>query len=370
MILIMCPFVVDVAVISPTNGSRQNGQTAQLFLRCRRQRGFCRSLDALVTQWPALPMSATDWKIAIPDRFGPCERYLVGVSGGRDSVALLDMLLKTGYKNLVVCHLNHGLRGRASDADARFVERLAAKHRLVAEIGSANVRRLSQAKKLSLETAAREARYSFFAKTAKRTGCGTILLAHHADDLVETFLLNLFRGAGASGLAGMREVTRHQIGNLDLSVVRPLLGVWRDDIDKYVKKNHLEFREDASNKDLAPRRNRIRRRIIPYLEKTMGRKIRRNIWKTATIFAEEENFFETLLPQELTTLAVKPLREMSVALQRRVLHKWLRGANVSGVGFDLVERVRQLLDAASRVAKTNLPKGRHVRRRAGKLFME
>jgi len=315
-------------------------------------------------------MSAADWKIAMPDRFGPCGRYLVGVSGGRDSVALLDILLKHGYKNLIVCHLNHRLRGRASDADARFVKKLAAKHRLVAEIGSADVRRLAQAKKLSLETAAREARYSFFARTANRTGCSAILLAHHADDLVETFLLNLFRGAGASGLAGMREVRPHRIGNVDLWVVRPLLHVWRREIDEYVKKHHLEFREDASNRDLTPMRNRVRRRIIPYLEKTMGRNIRQNIWKTATILAEEESFFEQLLPDKVRTLAVKPLRDMSVALQRRMLHKWLRGANVSDVAFDLVERVRQLLDTAGRVAKTNLPRGRHVRRRAGRLFME
>jgi tRNA(Ile)-lysidine synthase len=332
--------------------------------------GFSRSLDALVTQWPAFPMSAADWKIAMPDRFGPCERYLVGVSGGRDSVALLDILLKHGYKNLVVCHLNHRLRGRASDADARFVKKLAAKHRLFAEIGSADVRRLAQAKKLSLETAAREARYSFFARTAKRTGCCTILLAHHADDLVETFLLNLFRGAGGSGLAGMREVRPHRIGNVDLWVVRPLLHVWRREIDEYVKKHHLEFREDASNQDLTPMRNRVRRRIIPYLEKTMGRNIRQNIWKTATILAEEESFFEQLLPEKVRTLAVKPLRDMSVALQRRMLHKWLRAGDVRGVTFELVERVRALIDLTNRIFKTNLPGNRYARRRGGKIFME
>ena len=315
-------------------------------------------------------MPAADCKIAILDRFGPGECYLVGVSGGRDSVALLDMLLNRGYKNLIICHLDHCLRGRASDADARFVKRLAAKHRLDAEIGSADVRRLSQAKKLSLETAAREARYSFFAKTATRRRCRTIFLGHHADDLVETFLLNLFRGAGASGLAGMRELTSHQIGNVDLAVVRPLLQVWRSEIDQYVKNHRLKFREDASNRDLTPMRNRLRRRVIPYLERTMGRNIRQNIWRTARILQEEESFFGDLIPDRLTTLAVKPLRAMSVALQRRTLHQWLRAANVSNVGFDLVERVRELLDSAGTVAKTNLPQNRYVRRRAGRLFME
>src|SRR5437868_14148923 len=114
----------------------------------------------------------------------PDGRYLVGVSGGRDSVALLHWLIERGYKNLVVCHLNHQLRGRSSDADARFVERLAAKYQVDFELAAANIRALAKKKKMSIEIAAREARYSFFAKAAKRHGCHTIFLAHHADDLV------------------------------------------------------------------------------------------------------------------------------------------------------------------------------------------
>jgi tRNA(Ile)-lysidine synthase len=303
--------------------------------------------------------------------FPPSRPYLIGVSGGRDSVALLHSLVDLGYKNLIVCHLDHQLRGRSSAADARFVEKLAARYDVDLVIESTNVRAL--AKKLSIETAAREARYSFFAKVAKRRKCRTIFLAHHADDLVETFLINLFRGAGSTGLSGMREVTTRRVEDVDLTIVRPLLGVWRSNIDKYVRKHRLKFREDASNKSLAPLRNRVRRRGIPYLEKTLGRNIRQNIWRTATIMAEEENFFETLLPEKLsdpTALAVEPLRKMSLAVQRRMLHKWLRAADVADIGFDLVERVRALLDVTNRVAKTNLPQDRHVRRRSGQIFIE
>ncbi|MEP6603580.1 MAG: tRNA lysidine(34) synthetase TilS [Spartobacteria bacterium] len=302
--------------------------------------------------------------------FPPTARYLIGVSGGRDSVALLHSLVDLGYKQLVVCHLNHQLRGRSSDADARFVEKLATKYDVDLATGSTNIRALAAKKKMSIETAARDARYSFFAKVAKQKRCHTIFLAHHADDLVETFLINLFRGAGNAGLAGMREVAKREIDDVDLTIVRPLLSVWRSDIDKYVRKHRLKFREDASNKNLAPLRNRVRHRVIPYLEKTFGRSIRQNIWRTATIAAEEGNFFETLLPQNLTTLAVASLRKMSVAVQRRTLHSWLRAAKISNVGFDLIERVRELLDSTGRVAKTNLPQDRHVRRRAGKIFIE
>jgi tRNA(Ile)-lysidine synthase len=305
--------------------------------------------------------------------FPPESRYLIGVSGGRDSVALLDQLVRLGYQRLIVCHLNHQLRGRASNADTRFVQKLAARYDLLAEIGSVDVRGLARTSKLSLEAAAREARYAFFARVTHRRRCRTIFLGHHADDLVETFLINLFRGAGTSGLASIREVSKRRIDGVDLTIVRPLLQVWRNEIDQYVKKRRLKFREDASNKNLTPLRNRVRRRVIPYLEKSVGRNIRQNIWRTAMIAAEEENFFETLLPEELsdlTALAVEPLRQMSPAVQRRMLHKWLRAGDVAGVSFDLVERVRGLLDSAGRVAKTNLPRNRHARRRAGKLFLE
>lgn len=310
---------------------------------------------------------------SIVQSFPPSRRYLIAVSGGRDSVALLYSLVDLGYKNLVVCHLDHRLRGRSSDADARFVERLAAKYELDFVLGSTNVRALAAKKKLSIEAAARTTRYEFFAQAAKRKRCRTVFLAHYADDLVETFLINLFRGAGTTGLRGMREVSTRRIERLDLTIVRPLLGVWRNEIDKFVRAHRLKFREDASNQNLAPLRNRIRHRVIPYLEKALDRNIRQNIWRTATIAAEEENFFETLLPEKLSdlpALAVEPLRKMSTAVQRRMLHKWLRSAKVADVGFDLVERVRSLLDLTNRVAKTNLPKDRHVRRRGGKIFIE
>ena len=319
---------------------------------------------------PPRPSPLTEPK-ALLRAFPPKDRYLIGVSGGRDSIALLHSLVDLGYKNLIVCHLDHQLRGRSSAADARFVEKLAASYDVDFAIKSVNVRAL--ATKMSIETAAREARYSFFAKVAKRQKCRTIFLAHHADDLVETFLINLFRGAGSTGLSGMREVTTRQVDDVDLTIVRPLLGVWRTDIDKYVRKYRLRFREDASNKNLAPLRNRVRRRVVPYLEKMLGRNIRQNIWRTATIMSEEENFFETLLPEKLsalTALAVEPLRKMSLAVQRRMLHKWLRAADVADIGFDLVERVRALLDVTNHVAKTNLPRDRHVRRRAGQIFIE
>jgi tRNA(Ile)-lysidine synthase len=310
-------------------------------------------------------------------KFPPRRRYLVGVSGGRDSVALLHWLVELGYRRLIVCHLNHQLRGRSSQADSRFVEKLVAtlNKKIVVHVdfepGSADVRALAKRNKTSIETAAREARYSFFAGVAKRRRCHTIFLAHHADDLVETVLINLFRGAGATGLSAMREVSTRRIDDVDLTIVRPLLSVWRDEIDSYVREHRLKFREDASNKNLAPLRNRIRHRVIPYLEKSLGRKLRQNIWRTAMITADEENWIDNQLSDSATVeLSVARLRALPIALQRRAILKWLRAQKISDVGFDVIERVRSLLARDGRVAKVNLPQNRHARRRSGQIFAE
>jgi hypothetical protein len=113
--------------------------------------------------------------------------------------------------------------------------------------------------------------------------------------------------------------------------------------------------------------------VIPYLEKTCGRNVRQNIWRTATIAAEEENWIDNQVrvsPDYEDHLNVKELRALPVALQRRTILKWLREQDISGIGFEAIERVRSLLDPAARGAKVNLPRDRHVRRRAGKLFID
>lgn len=296
-------------------------------------------------------------------------RYLVGVSGGRDSVVLLDWLLGQGYRRLIVCHFEHGLRGRVGKADARFVERLAQKLGLEFELGSAEVAKIAAQTKRSVETAARDERLAFFTRVARRRRCPTIFLGHHADDQVETFLMNLLRGAGRVGLGAMRERSVHR----RLEIVRPLLGVWRSEIDEYIREHRLKFREDATNRELHARRNRTRLRIVPWLEKEFGRSVRANLWRAASVLTEEEGLLDELLPNEsenAISLEVARLRELPVALQRRTILRWLRGNDVSDLGFALIERVRALLQPGASVAKTNLPRARHARRRAGKIFLE
>jgi tRNA(Ile)-lysidine synthase len=315
---------------------------------------------------------AADWDGKVLRFFPADHRYLVGVSGGRDSVALLHWLAGRGYRKLIVCHLNHRLRGHASAADARFVERLAT-HLGFGFIGAEkDVKALARSSSHSIETAARFARYEFLASVARLRRCSTIFLGHHADDLVETYLMNLFRGAGGGGRT-MRAISEHVVAKTRLTVVRPLLDVWRTEIDRYVASEGLRFREDASNASLDPTRNRLRHRVIPALEKQFGRSIRKTVWRAAAIAAEENALIESLVPaalQRCEKLSVRVLRQQPIALQRRVIRDWLREHDVADIGFEVIERVRALIEADSRTAKANVTEDRHVRRRAGELFIE
>jgi tRNA(Ile)-lysidine synthase len=293
------------------------------------------------------------------------ELALIGVSGGRDSVALLHLLATRGHR-LIVCHLDHALRA-GSREDALFVEKLAARLDCECIVRKENIAVRAKRMKCSIETAAREARYAFFAKIAKARGVRRVFLAHHADDQVETFLFNLLRGSGAVGLGAMRASSMR--GNLE--IVRPLLGVWREEIDAYIAEHRLEFCEDASNADRRHTRNRVRHEIVPMLAQAFGREVRGAVLRSAEILREEDAFLSALPEMamaEAVQLSATEMRELPVAIQRRVLLAWLRARGVAEIGFDEVERVRSLL--AGRIAKVNLPGGKHARRRAGKMFVE
>ncbi len=321
--------------------------------------------DGLLVGVRARAKPVGKWTHDILRDFPADVRYLIGVSGGRDSVALLHWLQAIGYSRLIVCHLDHALRGRAAQADARFVERLAVSAKLSFELKREDVKARAAQRKCSIETAARSARHEFLAQVARRRRCATIFLGHHADDLVETFLFNLLRGSGSEGQQAIRAVAMQRVNGLELTIVRPLLGIWREEIDAYVREHRLRFREDASNLSLEPTRNRLRHRIIPLLEKEFGRSVRRSLWRAAQIAGEEHAALEAMMPEDL-----RNARTLPVALQRRAVRRWLRENAVADVGFELIESVRALLEPTNGLAKVNLPGNRHARRRAGELFIE
>ena len=282
---------------------------------------------------------------------------------------LLDLLLSHGVRDLLVCHVDHALRPESAD-DARFVAGIAARHRL--PFASTRVEVAAHAKKMgkSIETAARETRHAFFARTARENDCPRLFLAHHADDQAETLLFNLFRGAAASGLAAMRPLAAQEIEGFTFQISRPLLGVWREEIDVMVARREVSFREDSSNAGLEPARNRMRHEIIPSIERVLGRGVTRSVWRAAEILREEDDFLKALASEFALsdTLSVPELRAQPVALQRRILHAWLKAARVPEPGFEDVENVRAMLSEPR--AKVNLPGGYYARRRAKVLFLE
>ena len=231
-----------------------------------------------------MPRHAPLANVLLPD-FSSDESVLVGVSGGRDSMALLHWLKEHGFCKIVVCHLDHGLRAE-SRADARFVADFAKTLCAQCEVARSNVAALAKRRKISIEAAAREARYKFFARMARKHSCPHLFLAHHADDQVETFLFNLLRGSGSAGLGGM---SPHSLRDDGLVVLRPLLGVWREEIDAYIAAHALPFREDGSNTDPRYTRNRIRHAALPALEAALGRELRNSCALKMSTFPQRLN---------------------------------------------------------------------------------
>ena len=296
-------------------------------------------------------------------------RLLVAVSGGIDSTALLHALVQKGARKLTVLHLNHALRGRASAADARFVASLARRLDLPFITARIDVAALARDHKLSIETAARQARYTFFASAARQARCRTLLLAHHADDQAETFLFNLLRGGG-SGLGGMRPRTLRNIDGIRLEILRPWLGVWRAEIEAYATHEKIRYREDTSNAAPDHTRNRLRHRILPMLASEFGRDIRQSLWRAAEVLSAQQEWLNQSLSVNEDELSVPTLRALPEALQRHAIHQWLQRAKTPQISFTLIESIRSLLPAGSTIAKVNLPAGHHARRRAGLLFIE
>ncbi|HEY8904190.1 MAG TPA: tRNA lysidine(34) synthetase TilS [Chthoniobacterales bacterium] len=315
---------------------------------------FLSKLAATTSSWPA------------------ARRMIVGVSGGRDSMALFHGLHALGRRGFIVAHLDHGLRGRASAADANFVRRAADRLGCPYILGRADVRGYAGGRGISIEHAAREMRHLFFAGVARRERCRTVVLAHHADDQIETCLFNFLRGSGAAGLAGMRSQSVHRIGSVEMKFLRPMLAIRRAEINAWMQANKLRWREDASNRSAEYTRNRIRERVLPVLAGEFGTAFPEAILRSAEIFAAEDDWMQAEAEKLATgpELSVAVLIAAPLALRRRAVRRWLKVCGIEEPGFAEVERVLSLLDTVGGPAKVNLPGDRHARRRQGKLFVE
>lgn len=185
------------------------------------------------------------------------DKILIGVSGGRDSIALLHVLYRLGY-DIVVAHCNFHLRGEESNRDSEFVTKHVQDMDVPFYSIDFDTELYARQNKISIEMAARELRYEWFDSLLKLTGCKYIAVAHHADDVVETFLINMTRGTGLHGLTGIKAKN----GN----IVRPFLRITRNDINDYIYDNGFDYVEDSTNSEVVYVRNKVRNIIIPALE--------------------------------------------------------------------------------------------------------
>ena len=215
------------------------------------------------------------------------DRVITGVSGGADSICLLFVLLELQKKipfELVVVHVNHGLRGEDADGDEAYVKELCREHGIICEVYSENVELIAKKRKQSTEEAGRYVRREAFKKAMKTHGGTKIALAHHKNDSVETFFMNLARGTGLKGLGGIRPVVGEYI--------RPLLCLERKEIETYLEERKISYREDESNASDDYTRNRIRNHIIPYMEQEVNEKTVSHIADTMTRLQEIQAYLE------------------------------------------------------------------------------
>lgn len=215
------------------------------------------------------------------------DKLIVGVSGGADSICLLFVLLELQKKipfEMIVVHLNHGIRGADADADERYVKKVCETHHLLCVVYSENVELIAKKRKQSTEEAGRDVRREIFQKTLRDYHGTKIAVAHHMNDSAETFLMNLARGTGMKGLGGIKPVTGEYI--------RPLLCLERAEIEEYLKQQQIFYCEDVTNAGDEYTRNRIRNHVIPYLEQKINIKTVSHISETMRQLQEVQQYLE------------------------------------------------------------------------------
>ena len=293
----------------------------------------------------------------------------MGVSGGADSVALLHLLVDAGFRKLVVCHVDHQLRGQASRNDARFVERLSIRLGLPWESTRLPVSSISAQRGTSLETTARDLRYEFFSQVSRAHRCPRLLLAHHADDQAETLLWNLLRGS--HGSKGMRIEQTMKINGRSLLVIRPLLSTRREELHHWLREHGEDWREDATNAQPIATRNRLRHEVLPLLCDVARRDVTPALLRQIESQQDQENI-ETWALQQIRSLDpqgrlhVPVLQALPAALQNLVFRDFLHHQQVANISRNLLDRCRLLLtDPATH--SINLPGGKTLRRRAGRI---
>lgn len=286
--------------------------------------------------------------------------FLVAVSGGADSVALLDLLVRQTRRHklrLGVAHVNYRLRVGDADEDALFVRDLAASYGLPFYVRTLSDEETARLGPTGVQEKARRVRYRFFDEVARREGFRFVALGHHQGDQLETFFAHLFRGAGAEGLKGMRMLSQQRY-------FRPLLKLTRGQVESYLKRRCLPHRVDASNASRDFLRGRLRHDLLPVIEERHGASALGKIAQSMEILASDAELLDRIAQRELPAVVrpvgkgsevdVAALKRLPLSLQRRILRKAVTGASFA--------QVEELLDLAlSGASGSQLDLGHGVR---------
>ncbi|MEX2091582.1 MAG: tRNA lysidine(34) synthetase TilS [Pirellulales bacterium] len=306
---------------------------------------------------------------------------VLAVSGGADSVALLRALRATkeragGQGRLHVAHLNHGIRPADAAADEAWLADLCRRLDVPLAIGRADVSALAAHQGDGLEAAARDARYDFLLATAERLGARCVAVAHTADDQVETVLHRLIRGTGVAGLAGMPRIRPL---SPTVSLVRPFLGIHRQEVLKYLAEVGQDFRTDATNADARFTRNRLRQQLLPLLRSEFNTDVDAALLRLAQQ-ADETQRLINLLAERLFRAAatVSPglvqidcrqlVAEPPLLVRETCKLAWTAaGWPLQNMGFDQWQQLATLAAAESRSRSLNLPSGIRATRQGDQL---
>ena len=281
----------------------------------------------------------------------PGARVVVACSGGGDSVALsalvCELVPDAGWTVAGVLHVNHCLRGPASDEDERFCRDLARDLGLPITVERVDVAARARAVRTSIEAAGHRVRYELFERIVREGAADLVATAHTRDDQAETVLLRLIRGAGPGGLSGIRP----RIG----AVVRPLLDIRRDELREYLRRRGLSYREDPTNRDERILRNRVRHRLLPFLAEHFSPAITDALARNAEIARDDADWLDEVAnaaaekivqsTEGCFDIVVERLAAQPPAVARRVARQVLERAGERRVGFDHVERLRRLARA-------------------------
>jgi tRNA(Ile)-lysidine synthase len=318
-------------------------------------------------------------RACLRDILSPDKPVIVAVSGGPDSLCLLDILDRYGY-NLVVAHLNHGLRSEA-ESDAVAVRREAEKRSLPFVLGEDDVTTFAADNALSLEEAARIKRYNFLFAQAEKYDAQAVAVGHTADDQVETVLMHLLRGSGLSGLKGMPVRALPNPWSEDIPLVRPLISVWREEVIAYCRDHELYPVIDQSNLDTTIYRNRLRHELIPYLE-TYNPGIKQVLHRTIHILAGEYDVLERVVDQAWETalvdqgrgyVALDPafLERQAIGVRRQLLRRAIAMLcpDLRDIDFDSIERGLAFVEQPSQTNQIDLVAGLQLVLEENKLWI-